>query len=268
MALENLTRELLYSYEDGVATLTFNRPDKMNAFTTTMIEGISKVADEVRKDDEVKVLVITGAGRGYCAGADMSYIVSLASDESRTKTRSELTEPLGYVTSVLYNLNKPVITAINGAAVGAGLSLALIGDIRIASDHANFGAFWIRMGLVPDFGASYFLPRIVGLGKALELTLTGELIDAREAERIGLVTRVVPREDLMKVTIELALKIARGPSIAIELTKRVMCKGINGNLDTQLDLESYAQNFCLKSNDLEEAITAFKEKRDPHFRGS
>ena len=268
MAIENLTEELIYSCKDGVAILTFNRPDKLNAGTTTMYDGICEVADEVRDNDEVKVLVITGAGRGFCAGSDVEQRLAVkASGERLERSRKEVIQPVGYFGTSLYSLSKPTIAAINGVAAGAGLSFALLCDIRIASDKARFIAAWVNMGLVPDIGATYLLPRTIGLDKALELVFTGEIIDAKEAERIGLVTKVVPHDDLMKVVDELAAKLAKKPSVAIELMKRGVYRAMGGDYTAQLDFESYAQNICFQTKDFKEATTAFKEKREPHFQG-
>jgi len=268
MAIENLTDELLYSSGDGVATLTLNRPDNLNACTTAMYDGMCQVADEVRDNDEVKVLVLTGAGRGFCAGTDAkSRLATRASGERLEKSRKDMVRPVGYFGSALYNLGKPAIAAINGVCVGGGLSFALLCDIRIASDKARFGAVWVNRGLVPDVGATYLLPRTIGLDRALELCFTGEIIDAQEAERIGLVTRVVPNDDLMKAVNELALKIARGPSVAIELMKRGIYRAVGGDYAGQLDFESYAQNICFQTEDFKEATTAFMEKRETRFQG-
>jgi 2-(1,2-epoxy-1,2-dihydrophenyl)acetyl-CoA isomerase len=268
MAIENLTEELIYSCKDGVATLTFNRPDKLNACTTAMYDGLCQVVDAVRKDDDVRVLVITGAGRGFCAGSDVGgRLGARAAGQRIEKSRQETVQPVGYFGAALYGLDKPTIAAINGIAVGAGLSFALLCDIRIASDKARFGATWVRMGLIPDVGATLLLPRMIGLDRALELAYTGDIIDAKEAERIGLVTRVVPHEELMEVTGELALKIAQGPSVAIELMKRCMYRAAGGDYNAQLDFESYAQNICFQTEDFKEAATAFREKREPRFRG-
>ena len=268
MALENLTEELIYSFKDGVATLTFNRPEKMNACTTAMYNGICQVADEVAADDNVKVLVITGAGRGFCAGSDVgSRLATRAGGERLEKSRREMIQPVGYFGSALHSLGKPTIAAINGVAVGAGLSFALLCDIRIASEKARLGAVWVRRGLIPDVGGTYLLPRTIGLDKALELAFTGDIIDAKEAERIGLVTKVVPHDDLMKVTNELASRIAKGPSVAIELVKRGMYRAAGVDYNAQLDFESYAQNLCMQTEDFKEATTAFGEKREPRFQG-
>ena len=268
MAIKNLTEELIYSCKDGVATLTFNRPDKLNAGTAEMYSGICQVVDEVRDNDDVKVLVITGAGRGFCAGSDVERrLAAKASGTPLEKSRKEMVEPVGYFGTALYNLSKPTIAAVNGIAAGAGLSFALLCDIRIVSDKARFKAAWVNVGLVPDVGATYLLPRTINLDKALELCFTGDIIDAGEAARIGLVTRVVPHDDLMKVVGELAAKLARGPSVAIELMKRGIYRALGGDYISQLDFESYAQNICFQTEDFKNATAAFKEKREPHFQG-
>jgi len=268
MELKNLTDELIYTYANGVATLTLNRPNKLNALTQSMLNGIEQVIDEAKRKDEIKVLIITGAGRGFCSGADVEgRLALLAAGENLKKTRKEKIEPIGHIASIIRSLSKPLIGAINGVAVGAGLSLALLCDIRIASEQARFGATWVQRGLVPDVGATYLLPRTIALDKALKLAFTGEVIDAKEAEKIGLVTMVVPHDNLMKVAESLALRIARGPSVAIELMKRGMYKALDSDLDTQLDFESYAQSICLGTEDFKEGVSAFKEKREPRFRG-
>ena len=265
MSLRDLTDELIYSCADGVATLTFNRPDKLNACTTAMYDGISRVAQQVREDDEIKVLVLTGAGKGFCAGSDAKK--RLAKRTKGKKSHKEVVEPIGYFSVPLYGLNKPLIAAINGACVGSGLSLALLCDIRISSEKAKFGALWVKRGLIPDVGATWLLPRIIGLDKALAMSFTGEIIDAHEAEQIGLVTEVVPHDMLMHTVNELALNIARGPSVAIELMKRGMSRGFSGDYLSHLEFESYAQNICFQTKDFQESIAAFLEHREPHFQG-
>ena len=269
MALENLTEELIYSCEGGVARLTLNRPDRLNAMTQAMYDGVRMVVEEVERNDDVKVLVLTGAGRGFCSGSDVVVRLSAqAAGQIPMKSHKEMVEPVGRVASIIRTLGKPSICAIGGVAAGAGLSLALLCDIRIASEQARFGAVWVRRGLIPDLGGTYLLPRTINLSKALELAFTGDLIDAKEAERIGLVTKVVPHDDLMKVTDELASKIAKGPSVAIELMKRGMYRAMDNDLDTQLDFESYAQNICRETEDFKEGVSAFKEEREAHFKGT
>lgn len=256
-------QDLILEKEDGIATLTLNRPDKLNAISMTMREELPKAVDEVRGDDEVRVLIITGAGRGFCSGADVASLTG----EKAGQSRRSLLAPLGIWGVSLVELEKPIIAAVNGVAAGAGLSFALLCDIRIAAQSARFTAVWVRRGLIADVGATYFLPRILGVEKALELMYTGDIIDAREAERIGLVSRVVPDDDLMKVTKELATKIVKGPPIAIELMKRAVYRDIVSGLGAKLDFETYAQNICRQSEDHKEGVAAFIEKREAHFKG-
>jgi len=270
--MEGLTQELLFAVENGIATVTLNRPDKRNALTTSMYEGLHNVLTEVKRNDAVKVLLLTGNGPGFCAGSDAEerLLPRIVNDRSvpLEKNRSDLLEPVMlYLAPALYSSGKPSIAVINGVAAGAGLSLALLCDIRIASDKARFGTSWVNIGLTPDVGATFSLPRIVGLDKALKLFFTGELIDAKEAERINLVTQVVPHDSLMKTAKELAMKIAKGPSVAIELAKRAAYHGIVNDFVSQLYFENYAQNICFASQDFKEGVRAFKEKRQPNFTG-
>jgi len=268
MGIQNLTEQLDYSCENGIATLTFNRPDSLNACTTAMYHGIIQVVEEVRHNDEAKVLIITGAGEGFCAGSDAKErLEARARGESLAKSRRETVAPVGYFGAALYGLEKPTIAAVNGICVGAGLSFALLCDIRIASDKARFGAVWVRMGLVPDVGATYLLPRTIGTDKALELCYTGQIIDATEAMRIGLVTRVAPHDTLIATAHELALRIAEGPSAAIELAKRGIYRAIGGDYSASLEYESFAQMVCFQTEDFKEALSAFKEKRKAKFQG-
>ena len=184
-----------------------------------------------------------------------------------TRSRRETVAPVGYFGAALYGIEKPIISAVNGICAGAGLSFALLSDIRIASDKARFCAVWVRMGLVPDVGATHLLPRIVGLDKALELCFTGKVVDAAEALRMGLATSVVPHDSLMATSQELAFQIAEGPSTAIELTKRGIYRAMGGDYWASLEYESFAQNVCFQTDDFKEALSAFKEKRKAKFKG-
>ena len=263
------TEELLRTKEDGIVILTLNRPDRMNSITTTMYHKLIQILKEADDDDSVKVLIITGAGRGFCAGSDIGdRLAARIAGEKIETTRKELIEPVGFVALHIHNFGKPIIAAINGATVGAGLSIASLCDIRIASEKAKFGAAWSKVGLIPDVGATYSLPRLIGPDKTLELFFSGDIIDAQEAKSIGLVTRVVPHDDLMKICLELAQKITDGPSVAIELAKRAIYRGLHNDLEKQLDFESYAQNLCRTTSDHQEGVKAFVEKRTPLFKGS
>ena len=263
MEFEKMTLEKV----DGVATLTLNHPEKMNAMTTEMWMDLRRVIDTIEKDEEIKVLVITGTGRAFCSGSDVSGRLAVRMEGKFEKTHAELMEPVGYVSYLIHRLDVPIIAAINGTAAGAGLSLALLSDIRIASNTARFVAAWVKVGLVGDLGATYLLPRVVGISKALELLTTGDLINAQEAERIGLVSKVVPPEELMPTVKALATKLAQGPAVTIKFLKRGVYKGIHNDFLTQLDFESYAQNVCRQTEDHREGVRAFMEKRPPQFKG-
>ena len=270
--MKSVSHEVIFTLEGGIGILTLNRPDKRNALTTEMYKSLRDVLQEVNGDDKVKVLVVTGAGPSFCAGSDIeTRLLPRASNDQYVpieKTRAELLEPVMlYVAPAFYDLNKPSIAAINGVAAGAGLSIALLCDFRIASEKAKFIASWLNVGLTPDVGATFSLPRTIGVDKALRLFLTREAIDAREAERVNLVTEVVPHESLMKVTLDFAAKIAAGPSLAIELTKRAVYRGVVSDLLSQLYFENYAQNICFMSEDFREGVRAFLEKRPSRFKG-
>ena len=268
MAEETQFENMILEKEEGVAILTLSRPDKLNAMTTKMWRDLPRIINNVREDDEIKVLILTGVGRAFCVGSDVGdRLANRIEGKKIETTRKDLLEPVGYWAYLIRSLDKITIAAINGMAVGAGLSLALLCDIRIASEKARFGAVWVKMGLIADLGATYTLPRTVGTSKALELMTSGEIIDAREAERIGLVTKVSSHNELMKVAKDLATKLAKGPSIAIELMKRGVYKGMHNDMLTQLDFESYAQNLCRQTEDHMDAVRAFLEKREPRFRG-
>ena len=252
--------------EGAIATLVLNRPERLNALLPTLVLSFPRAIEDVRKDDAIRVLIMTGAGRAFCAGGDVGT-------KGKDKTYQELSQRwsrflIGPVAISLRNLEKPTIAAINGAAVGAGVSLFLACDITIASENAKFGLAFVKVGLVPDAGATYFLPRKVGISKAIELMCTGDMINAEEAERIGLVSRVVPQDKLMEEVRELAEKLAKGPPIAIGLIKRAAYKSLDNNLEQQIDFEDYAQSLCFKTEDHKEGARSFMEKREPDFKGT
>lgn len=257
-------KELIITKEEGVAVVTLNRPEKLNALSKAIAEELPLAVEEIRGDDGVRVMVLTGAGRGFCSGADVSF---LATKPEARFSIDTVTERLGSWALSMRDMPKPTIAAVNGVALGVGLSLALACDIRIASENARFSVMFVRWGMIPDFGATYFLPRTVGQSKACELTFTGETFDAREAERIGLVSRVVPHDELMAATKELAATIAKRPPIAIGFAKRAIYKGIEGDLASQLEFETYAQGICFQTEDQREAGKALMEKREAKFRG-
>ena len=261
--------KMILEVEDGVATLTLNNPDSLNAMSTEMWDDLKRVLDVINGSEEIKVLVITGAGKGFCSGSDVkTRLAANIEGKGPEKTQAEILEVTGFAASLIRGLDVPIIAAINGVAAGAGLSIALLSDIRIASETARFGAVWVRIGLIGDLGATYLLPRTIGPDKAFEMLATGDLINAREAEKLGLVTRVVPPDELMPAVMEVASKLANGPGLAIKLTKKAMYKGLQHNdLIAQLDYESYAQNICRQSHDHREGVKAFIEKRTPQYKG-
>ncbi len=254
---------IMLKKEDKIATIIFNRPEKMNAVTPQMIEEILKVIAELSGDEGIKVVILTGAGRGFCAGSDLEHPVFTMQDPELIK---RAVEDFGRLSLGLRSMPKPVIASVNGPAVGAGCNFALACDIIIASEGARFGQAFVNIGLHPDSGGSYFLPRLVGIAKACELIFTGKIIDAREAEKIGLVNQVVPASLLEAKTRELALQLAQGPTLALGLAKTSLYQGLEMNLYQVLEMEAKAQTLCILSGDVIEGIKAFREKRKPDFK--
>jgi 2-(1,2-epoxy-1,2-dihydrophenyl)acetyl-CoA isomerase len=248
--------------EAGIATITLNRPEQLNAISMSMAESIRKALDEVDKDDSLKVVIITGAGRGFCAGLDVAAFAQI-----EAMSQKELGNFMRRLSLPLHNLSKPTIAAINGTAVGGGLATAMLCDMRIASEKARFSSGYIRMGIIPDLGATYFLPRIVGTAKAMELMITGDVFDAAEAQRLGIVNRVVPEGEVMKTARELADRIASGPSVAIGLIKQAVNRGVHNSLEQQIEFECFADYICFQTEDHKEGVRAFLDKRPPEFKG-
>lgn len=253
--------------DDGIAIITLNRPEKFNAFTMKMlIVEFPKLFRELQEDDNVRVVIITGAGKAFCSGSDLTAYDSVDQFNSQI-TRHERLQPIGAFILQLYNLEKPVLAAVNGMAAGAGASIALLSDIRIASENARFNLSFLSIGAVPDCAAAFILPRLIGAGKTYELIYTGDIIDAREAERIGLVNKVVPHEKLLEETVALAKRLTKAPPLSLAQAKRVIQNGFINNLEQQLYFETYAQNFVLGTEDVTEGARAFIEKRQPNFKG-
>ncbi len=263
---------IIYEKARRVATITLNRPDKLNAIGGTLQADLVQALTDADGDAAVGVVVITGAGKEFCSGADVSTLGALATQPGRRCREDDKSpdtlpavDPLGTIPRALAALEKPTIAAVNGAAVGAGLSLALSCDIRIASDKARFSQIFVKRGLVPDSGSSYFLPRMVGMSRACEMVFTGDILDAAQALEFGLVSRVVPHDDLMQEATALAARIALGPTGAIKMAKRTLYQGIDGDLEDALKLESHLQSVCFGSDDFKEGVAAFLEKRQPNF---
>jgi 2-(1,2-epoxy-1,2-dihydrophenyl)acetyl-CoA isomerase len=258
---------ILFEVAEGVATITLNRPDKLNAFTLEMIDLWADRLEEACRREDVDVIVFAGAGRGFCAGGDISLLMRARSGAPPTERRSEIADHVHRIPRALAQTDKPVIAAMNGVATGAGLDLALMADLRFAAESARFAETYARMALTPGAGGAYFLPRRVGLAKAFELFWDGEFVDAREAERIGLINRVLPDGELMAYTMALAKRLAAGPRQAIRATKRLLRQGLESDLATSLDQASTTYGVLATSGDHAEAVTAFLEKREPRFSG-
>ena len=263
---------LLFDKRDGVATITLNRPEVRNALTSAMFLDLERLLLDIAQDDDVRVVVLTGAGRGFSAGADLRPV----SKEERRRTEApsfpgdaggDILDRGNRCMLRMRELAKPVLGSINGDAVGIGCSLALATDLRIASDNARFGVVFSRIGLGPDGGASYLLRELVGTAKALELLFTGDLIDASEALRLGLVNQVVPAAALGDTTRELAGRLARGPILAHGAAKAAVYESANLPFASLLDFEARNQRVVSRSEDVKDGIRAFLERRKPEFRG-
>jgi|TARA_Y100000310_G_scaffold327780_1_gene394673 2-(1,2-epoxy-1,2-dihydrophenyl)acetyl-CoA isomerase len=265
MSEPDVLRELT---DDGILLVTLNRPDKMNALNAGISEGIQSAVNETKLNDDIKVIVLTGNGRGFCAGADLST-GGPAGGGPKEPGRAAIVDKHGPAALVesLAASHVPLIGAINGAAAGAGFGISLCMDIRIASEQARMGTIFIKRGVGPDYGTSYWLPKLVGVPKAFEMIYSGELLTAEEALQVGLVNRVVPHDSLLEETMEYARMIASGPPLAYTYTRRSIVQSLHNNLDQQLVLEWTQQSELLRSKDAIEGFKAFTERRDPKFLG-
>jgi 2-(1,2-epoxy-1,2-dihydrophenyl)acetyl-CoA isomerase len=257
---------IILTTDGPVATIKLNRPDKLNAFGGPMREELLDAIARIHSDEELRVLVITGEGRGFSAGGDIDHLKQLRESQNEEGFRRALSQGQ-QITHALLSLPKPVIAAVNGPCAGAGFSFALGCDIRIASDVATFGASFARIGLHPDWGGSWLLPRLVGSANACELIFTGRMISAQEAERIGLVNRVVPHDQLMPTVMELASTMANNAPRVLRLAKESIYRSLTSDLETAVAREIQVQSECFHSEDFLEGLTAFKERRKPQFRG-
>lgn len=256
---------VLWAVADHVATVTLNRPEKLNALNAELMDALVPTVERLAEDSEVRCVVITGAGRGFCAGGDIADMASgtAIGDESPVAHLRRREE----VSRLLHEMPKPTIAMLNGPAAGAGLSIALACDIRIAAESARFSTAFARVGFSGDYGGTWMLQRLVGPAKARELYFTAELIDAREAERIGMVNRTVPDEQLASETRALAERIAQGPPIALARMKQNMNLGLISDYSTLLDAEAEGMIMSAMTEDNREALKAFLEKRPPQFHG-
>ncbi len=269
------SQDLLSERRDGVLYLTLNRPDRLNALSAPMVSGLLDELSRAAHDDEIGAIVLTGAGRGFCAGGDVTRM----RDRNETVGHDGSAHPSGLeqriaqtrrgeeVTVLLHEIPRVTIAAVNGPVAGAGLGLCLSCDIRIAADTARFGTAFARVGYSGDWGGSYFLTQLVGPAKARELYFSAEMIDANEALRLGLVSRVVPAASLMNEVDAYAHRVASGPRVAYGYMKGNLNAAMHGDLRTILDREAVAQTLTSLTEDHKEAVKAFLEKREPKFSG-
>ena len=260
-------QDIIYTKESGIAIMTLNRPDKMNALSPSMRDSMYRVVENVSQDKTVRVLIIAGAGRAFCSGADVKSLSENANRPPGQERPDEIGSGRVSLHILMQKCEKPIIASVNGVAAGAGLDLAMACDIRIASDKARFAELYIRRGILPAEGGIYLLPRLVRIDKACQLMWTGDMIDAREAERIGLVTMVVPHEELEIATRELAEKLAKAAPLAIQRAKRAIYAGLNMNLESSMRYIQPLMREILQSEDHKEGTRAFLEKREPIFKG-
>ncbi len=263
-----MTQDLLESTNDGVAVLTLNRPDRLNAMSRSMLDALLAALPRLADDPDVGAVVLTGAGRGFCAGGDVKAMAEGREAEGVTlEERAQALRGRMEVSRWLHELPKPTIAMVRGAAAGAGLSLALACDLRVAGDTARFATAFARVGYSGDFGGSWFLTRLVGTAKARELYYTADIVDALQARELGLVNRVVPDARLEEETLALARRLAQGPRVALRYMKRNFNAAESGTLKDSLDLEAWHHTRCGMTEDHREATKAFVEKREPVFRG-
>jgi 2-(1,2-epoxy-1,2-dihydrophenyl)acetyl-CoA isomerase len=253
---------LLYRLESGVATITLNRPDVYNALNDEITFELQDALKAVAKDEAVRVVVLTGEGKAFCSGQDLK-----ASQGQKRSFLDSLHKRYNPIIRAMRNLPKPIICRLNGVAAGAGCSIALACDLIIASEEATLIEVFVNIGLVPDSGSSWFLPRLVGSAKAFELASMGTRVKAKDAEALGLITKAVPADQLDKTLTEYTQYYSQAPTKAIGLIKKMMNKAASASLDEMLDYEAYCQEIAGNSEDYKEGVSAFLEKRKPSFKG-
>jgi 2-(1,2-epoxy-1,2-dihydrophenyl)acetyl-CoA isomerase len=256
---------IFFEKAGGVANIALNRPKKLNAFDDTMHDELHAALDEVAEDDEIRCIVVRGEGRGFSAGADLAQIVSEADGDP--DLGEYLRETYSRLVKRMVGMEKPLIAALHGPVYGAGVGLALACDLRIAAENTKFSVAFIKIGLMPDAGVTFLLPRVVGLGRAMEMSMLGDAVDAEEAHRIGLVNRVVAEDSLSEEAQNLAERLATMPTGALGKMKASLYASFETDLATALEREAEGQTFCGYTHDHKEGVTAFFEKREARFVG-
>lgn len=259
-------KSFLYKQRDGIGTITLNRPERLNAITFEVYHELTDFFAKLSTEKDVRVVIITGAGRAFCSGGDVIDIIG----ELQGRDAEGLLEFTRLTCDLIRNMRalpKPIIASLNGTTAGAGACIALASDIRIAAEEAKIAFIFVKVGLAgTDMGATYLLPRVVGLAKATELLMTGDFVEANEAERIGLYNRVVPHDQLERVTREFAEKLASGPALGIAKTKEMLNRELHMSFESALEAEAMAQALCMQTPDFKEAHAAFIEKRPAKFK--
>lgn len=260
---------ILLEKGEGVATIALNQPEKLNVFSHKMMDELLQALGDIASDANMRVAILTATGHVFSAGVDIRehFVQSI-----NQRKKGELNIALQDFFSkrgvpAIMNLGKPIIAAINGPAVGLGCTICLACDLRVASEKAQLSLGFVRLGVTPEFGSTYFLPRLIGISRTLELLYTGRAVDAQEAKEMGLVNKVMPADSLMEATWEIAQTIAKVPPIAVRLIREGIYQGVDVDINTALKWEHFAFNTCLSTDDHEEAVNSFLEKRTPSFKG-
>ena len=261
---------IIFDKEDYIGRITLNRPDRFNALNDKMYDELIEVLDEIDDDEDVRVLIITGAGKAFCAGADVTGdedSETIIDGGSVKHVQHYLRTGCQKVTRLIQGIPQPTISMVNGVAVGGGFEIACACDIRIGSEKARFMNAFIKIGLFPDMGGTWLIPRIVGINRALEILYTGDPVDAETAEKIGLLNKMAKAEDLEKETMKMAAKIAAGPPLGMALTKMQVYKGQSMDWDSALEVEAACMTTLINSEDYKNAIQAFRDNKKPTFSG-
>lgn len=259
-------QHLLIQQDDAVLTITMNRPEKLNAFNDAMLAELTEALEGAAQDESIRCVVLTGAGRAFGSGQDLNELGAVRSGSEHFKVSQHL-HKYHRVVHAIRSMPKPVIAAVQGVAAGISCNIALACDMRIAADNARFIEAFARIGLVPDGGGGYFLPRLVGIGRAMEIAMLADEVSGPEAERIGLVNKCVPLEEFEAATMALAQRLAHGPTRAYALIKKLICTCAESNLETALQLEGALQDIAIETGDHKNAVLAFLHKRPPEYKG-